>query len=77
MFFSKKFFLRFLSLRYGADFGRSRLVITYMDKLIEHNENLDTPVHLPSHLESLREKPEYFEIPDLETKILLHNNPHY
>ena len=26
MFFSKKFFLRFLSLRYGADFGRSRLV---------------------------------------------------
>ena len=26
MFFSKKIFLRFLSLRYGADFGRSRLV---------------------------------------------------
>ena len=25
MFFSKKIFLRFLSLRYGADFGRSRL----------------------------------------------------
>ena len=48
-----------------------------MDKLIEHDENLDTPVYLPSHLESLKEKHEYFEVPDLETKILRHNNPHY
>ena len=27
--------------------------ITYMDKLIENNENLETPVYLSSHLESL------------------------
>ena len=33
---------------------------TYMDKLIEHNENLDPPLYLPSHLENLREKHEYF-----------------
>ena len=51
--------------------------ITYMDKLIEHNENLDTPLDLPSHLESLKEKHEYFEVPDLETKVQRHDNPHY
>ena len=34
--------------------------ITYMDKLIEHNENLDTSLYLPSHLESLKEKHDYF-----------------
>ena len=51
--------------------------ITYMDKLIEHNENLDTPVYLPSHLESLKEKHEHFEEPDLETQISRHTNPHY
>ena len=33
--------------------------LTYMDKHIEHNENLDTPAYLPSHLESLKEKHEY------------------
>ena len=48
-----------------------------MDKLIEHNENLDIPVYLPSHLENLKEKHEYFEVPDLETKISKHNKPHH
>ena len=48
-----------------------------MDKLIEHNENLETPVYLPSHLESLKEKHEYFEVQDLETRISRHNYPHY
>ena len=51
--------------------------ITYMYKLMKHNENLDTPVYLPSHLETLTEKHEYFEVPDLEAKISRHNNPHY
>ena len=51
--------------------------ITSMDKLIEHNENLDTPLYLPSHLESLKEQDDYFEDPDIETKISRHNNPHY
>ena len=50
--------------------------ITYMDKL-EHNENLDIPVYLPSHLESLKEKHEYFEVLDLETTISRYNNPHH
>ena len=40
-----------------------------MDKLIEHNENLDTPLYLPSHLESPKEKHDYFEVSDLETNI--------
>ena len=48
-----------------------------MDKLIEHNENLEKPVYFPSQLESLKEKHEHFEIPDLETTISRHNNPHY
>ena len=48
-----------------------------MDKLIAHIEKLDNPVYLPSHLESLKEKHEYFEVPDLETKISRHNYPHY
>ena len=47
-----------------------------MDKLKEHNENLDTRVYLPSHLESLKEKHENFEVPDLETAISRHKNPH-
>ena len=45
--------------------------ITYTDKLIEHNENQDTPFFLPFHLKSLTEKHDY-----LETKIPRHNNPH-
>ena len=51
--------------------------ITYMEKLIEHNDNLDTPFYLPSHLESLKEKHDYFEVSDLETKIPRHDNPQY
>ena len=42
---------------------------TYVDKLIEHNDNLHTPLYLPSHIESLNEKHDFFEVPDLETKI--------
>ena len=48
-----------------------------MDKLIEHKENLDTPLYLPSHLEGLKDKHEYFEVPDLETKIQRHYKPHH
>ena len=48
-----------------------------MKKVIEHNENLDTPLYLPSHLESPKKGYEYFEVPDLETTIQRHNNPHY
>ena len=48
-----------------------------MQKLIEFNENQDTPLYRPSHLEDLKHKSEYFEVPDLETKILRHDNPHY
>ena len=46
-------------------------------KLIEHNENLNTPLYLPSHLKNLKEKHDFFEVPDLETKISRHDNPHY
>ena len=48
-----------------------------MDKLIEHNENLEPPLYLPSQLESLKEKHDYFEVPDLETKIQRPDNHHY
>ena len=39
-----------------------------MQKPIEFNENQDTPLYRPSHLEDLKHKAEYFEVPDLETK---------
>ena len=48
-----------------------------MNKLKDHNENLKPPLYLPSHIENLEEKHEYFEVPDLETKIQRHDNPHY
>ena len=50
---------------------------SYLNKLIEHNENLDTSLHRPSLLESLQEKADYFDVPDLDTKVIRHNNPHY
>ena len=50
--------------------------ITYMQKLIEFNENQDTPLYLPSHLEDLKHKSEYFDVPDLQTRIQKHDNPH-
>ena len=48
-----------------------------MQNLIEFNENHDTPLYLPSHLENLKHKSEYFEVPDIETKFQRHDNPHY
>ena len=51
--------------------------LTYMQKLIEFTENQETPLYLPSHLEDLKHKSEYFEVPDLETKVQTHDNPHY
>ena len=49
----------------------------YMQKLIEFNENQDTPPYRPSHLQELKHKSEYFEVPDLDTKVQRHDNPHY
>ena len=50
---------------------------TYMQKLIEFNENQDTPLYRPSHLQELKHRSEYFEVPDLDTKVQRHNIPHY
>ena len=49
---------------------------TYMQKLTEFNENQDTPLYRSSHLEELKHKSEYFEVPDLDTRIQRHVNPH-
>ena len=51
--------------------------LIYMQKLIEFNENQGTPLYLPSHLEDLKHKSEYFEVPDLERKVQRHDNSHY
>ena len=48
-----------------------------MQKLIEFNENQDTPPYCPSHLQELKQRSEYFEVPDLDTKVQRHDNPHY
>ena len=53
------------------------IFIAYLEKPIEHNENQETPIYRPSHLDELKDKAEYFEAPDLETKIQRHDNPHY
>ena len=50
---------------------------TYMQKLIEFNENQDTLLYRPSHLEELKHRSEYFEVPELDTKVQRHDNPHY
>ena len=50
---------------------------TYMQKLIEFNENQDTPPYRPSHLQELKHRSKYFEVPDLDTKVQRHDNPHY
>ena len=50
---------------------------TYMQKLIEYNEHQDTPLYRPSHLQELKHLSEYFEVPDLDTKVQRHDNPHY
>ena len=48
-----------------------------MQKLIEFNENQDTPLYHHSHLEDLKHKSENFEVSDLQTKIQTHDNPEY
>ena len=48
-----------------------------MDKLIEYNENLDTPLYFSSHLESPKEKHDYFAVSHIETKVPRHDNPQY
>ena len=47
-----------------------------MQNFIEFNENQDTPLYRSSHLENLKHKSEYFEVPDLDTRIQRHDNPH-
>ena len=48
-----------------------------MQKLIDFNENQNPPFYRPSHLQELRHRSEYFEVPDLDTKVQRHDNPHY
>ena len=48
-----------------------------MQKLIKFNENQDTPLYCPSHLQELKHRSENFEVLDLDTKVLRHDNPHY
>ena len=50
---------------------------THIDKLIEHNENLDTPHYRPSLLKSLKEKAIYFDVLDIDSKIIRHNSSHF
>ena len=48
-----------------------------MNKLIEFNENLDTPIHRPSMLEYLLQKHLYFEVPNIDSQINRQDNPHH
>ena len=51
--------------------------VTYFNKLIEYNENLEHPKNRPSHLENSPEKSYYFEVQSIETKLKRQSNPHY
>ena len=48
-----------------------------MNKLIEFNENLGTPIYRPSILEDLQQKHLHFEVPDIDSQINGQNNPHH
>ena len=50
---------------------------TFIQKLIEFNENQDTPLYRSSHHQELRHRSEYFEVLDLDTRSQRHDNPHY
>ena len=50
---------------------------TDMQKLIDFNENQNPPLYRPSHLQELKHRSEYFEVPDLDTKVQRHDNPQY
>ena len=43
--------------------------VTYLNKLIKYNENLEHTIYRPSHLERVQEKSDYFEVKDIEAKI--------
>ena len=51
--------------------------LIYMQRLIEFNENVDPPLYRSSHLEELKNKSEYFEVSDIETRIQRNDNPQY
>ena len=57
--------------------SKQDVFLTYMQKLIEFNENQNIPLYCPSHLEDRKHKSQYLEVPDLETRIQRHDNPHY
>ena len=48
-----------------------------MQKLIDFNENQNPPLYRPSHLQELKHRSEYFEVPDLDTKVQRHDNPQH
>ena len=51
--------------------------VTYLNKLIEYNENMEHSIYRHSHLESLRKTSDYFEVQNIETNVKRQNNPHY
>ena len=57
--------------------SRQEVFTSYIDKLLEYNENLDQPSHWFSFLESLQEKQYYFEGQNLQTKFTRPENPQY
>ena len=46
-----------------------------MNKIIEFNENLDTPLYRPSLLENFQQKHQYLEVPDIDSIVTRQNNP--
>ena len=48
-----------------------------MNKVIKFIEYLETPEYRPSLIGNFQQKHQYFEVPDIDTKVTRHNNPHY
>ena len=60
-------------------FYRAQMQLTKFSKLkIIHTPGKNLSVaDMPSHLQEQKHRSEYFEVPDLDTKVQRHNNPHY
>ena len=51
-----------------------------MNKLINFNENLNTPLYRPSfieHQQKHQQKHHYFDVPDIDSKITRQDSPRY
>ena len=50
---------------------------TFYRTIPDFNENQNPPLYRSSHLQEPKHRSEYFDVPDPDTKVQRHDNPHY